>query len=275
VFGQPAAVVDETWPYHPVGGAYGTSKALMERWCLHRAQGSGTRVVVLCPSCVYGPAGEAYTRLPVRLFRDGGLCWIDEGRGAANYTYVENLVDAMLAGATCAEAHGRRFIVNDGTCTWRHFLGELLGAGAEQMSSYSARELRQLHRRRHRPNLADIARIALSEQRVRTALRESRVGEAVLWGAEHATPGVMARMRRGWRSTPTRTPSPSPVSTHRAPRASDHVSRGLPPVWLPDLFGSATTVFRSDVARGVLGWTPRVGLEDGMRSTRAWLAANG
>src|SRR5262249_31586031 len=55
VFGRPEtdALVDETWPYAPVGGEYGASKAAMERWCLARARSSGrTRVVVLNPSCV-------------------------------------------------------------------------------------------------------------------------------------------------------------------------------------------------------------------------------
>ncbi|MBV9597685.1 MAG: NAD-dependent epimerase/dehydratase family protein, partial [Chloroflexi bacterium] len=145
VYGQPAAEVDESWPYHPVGGVYGTSKALMERWCLRRAQSSGpTRVVVLSPSCVYGPAGDAYTALPVRLAREGGFCWIDDGRGAANYTYVDNLVDAMLIAAISSVAHGRRFIINDGTSTWREFLGQLLGRQAENLPSYTRRQLREL-----------------------------------------------------------------------------------------------------------------------------------
>jgi nucleoside-diphosphate-sugar epimerase/predicted dehydrogenase len=271
VFGQPAAEVDESWTYHPVGGVYGTSKALMERWCLHRAQGSPrTRIVVLCPSCVYGPGGDAYTALPVRLARSGGLCWIDDGRGAANYTYVENLVDAMLLATSSTVAHGRRFIVNDGTTTWRVFLSNLLGSQADALHSYTRHQLSELHRRRHRPNLADVARIAMSDQRVRTALRDSRLGESALWVAEHATPGVMARMRRGWNPS-------NPVGARAAEKSvstttAEHAA-SLPPVWLADLYGPAETVFRSDTARRELGWAPRFSLEDGMRATRAWVDA--
>jgi nucleoside-diphosphate-sugar epimerase len=268
VYGQPAAQVDESWPYHPIGGVYGTSKALMERWCLHRAQGSGqTRIVVLTPSCVYGPDGDAYTALPVRLATEGSFCWISDGRGAANYTYVDNLVDAMLLAATKLEAHGRRFIVNDGTTTWRSFLGLLLGDTANTLPTYTTRELRELHRRRHRPTLVDVARIAMSDQSVRTALRETRVGEAMLWGAEHATPGVMARMRRGWHATAPAPRSRPEPEEHHAPATETN----LPPVWLADLYGPAQSVFRSDVARDVLGWAPRVSLEQGMHATRAWV----
>jgi predicted dehydrogenase/nucleoside-diphosphate-sugar epimerase len=271
VFGQPAAEVDETWGYHPVGGVYGDSKALMERWCLRRAQGSSrTRVVVLCPSCVYGPGGDTYSALPVRLARESGFCWIHQGRGAANYTYVDNLVDAMLLGATCNSAHARRFIVNDGTTTWRRFLTQLLGSQADGLPSFSRHQLRELHRRRPRPNLVDVARIAMSDQSVRTALRETRLGEVALWSAEHATPGVMARMRRGWRSANHQHDVPP------APRSNQVAmpARPLPPAWLADVFGPAETVFRSDTARLVLGWEPRVTLDEGMRSTRAWADAN-
>jgi nucleoside-diphosphate-sugar epimerase len=270
VFGQPAAEVDEAWPYHPIGGVYGTSKALTERWCLHRAQAAGhTRIVVLNASCVYGPGGDAYTALPARLATEGSLCWISNGRGTANYLYVDNLIDAMLLAVTNREAHGRRFIVNDGTTTWRSFLGLLLGYTAEQLPTYSAKELRELHRHRHRPNLVDVARIAMADQSVRTALRETRVGEAMLWGAEHATPGVMARMRRGWHGS---APAPS------RPKAQEHHAQAtqtnLPPVWLADLYGPAQTVFRPDAAREVLGWAPRVSLEQGMHATRAWVDEN-
>src|SRR5262249_49342385 len=70
VFGRPAGIVDETKPYQPDGGEYGASKAEMERWCLARARSSGlTRLVVLNPSCVYGPWGGAYSELPASLAR--------------------------------------------------------------------------------------------------------------------------------------------------------------------------------------------------------------
>jgi nucleoside-diphosphate-sugar epimerase/predicted dehydrogenase len=273
VFGQPDARVDEAWPYRPVGGVYGTSKALMERWCLKRAQSSGrTRIVVLIPSCVYGAGGDAYAALPARLAREGGFCWISDGRGTANYTYVENLVDAMLLGATSAEAHGRRFIINDGTVTWRRFLGELLGASSERMPSYAPRQLHELHEHRRRPTLVDVARVAMADAGVRATLRETRLGEAALWSAEHATPRVMARMRMGWHGQSERTEPP--VAYRGGPAGAAARGGGLPPAWLADLYGPAQTVFRSETARLVLGWAPRVSLEDGLTATRAWVEAN-
>jgi nucleoside-diphosphate-sugar epimerase len=212
----------------------------------------------------------------VRLANDAGFCWIDDGRGAANYTYVENLVDAMLLGATSAQARGRRFIINDGTSTWRSFLGQLLADKAGSVPSYTRAQLRDLHRHRHRPNLVDVARIAMADQSVRTALRETRLGEAALWGAEHATPGVMARMRRGWHADPRRHARvvEPPDAAARQGGPPEGPPEGLPPLWLSDLFGPAPTIFRADVARQVLGWAPKVDLDEGMRASRAWVAAN-
>jgi hypothetical protein len=132
-----------------------------------------------------------------------------------------------------------------------------------------------MHRHRHRPNLVDVARIAMSDQSVRTALRETRLGEAALWGAEHATPGVMARMRRGWHAPRPGTPAADPIGAARPPDPiGAPPAAALPPIWLPDLFGPADTVFRSDTARNVLGWLPSISLDEGMRLTRAWLEAN-
>src|ERR1022692_4858293 len=97
VFGHPNGGTDESAAYRPSYGDYGRSKMRMEQWCVERSRTSGrTRIVVLNPSCVYGPAGPTYTELPATLAREGHFCWIDAGSGNANYVYVDNLVDAIL-----------------------------------------------------------------------------------------------------------------------------------------------------------------------------------
>jgi nucleoside-diphosphate-sugar epimerase/predicted dehydrogenase len=259
VFGRQDGRVDESCPYVPVGGAYGRTKTLMEQWCLGRAASSpDTRIVVLNPGCVYGPRGSTYSEMPARLAREGAFCWIDDGRGIANYTYVDNLVDAMLAAATCVEAHGRRFIVCDGATTWRTFFEGLLGPGAAELPSYTRHELQELHRRRPRPALRDIARLIVSDPDVRSVIRESRTGELALRAVDRVAPRVLAPLRAKPARQQLRTePTPS--------------NRPLPPDWLWGLFGPESTLFVADRAREVLGWTPRVSLEDGMQRTRIWL----
>ena len=135
-FPETGTSVDETFPYSPYGGEYGQSKAAMERWCLKRAETSGsTRIVVLNPTSVFGPGGGAFTTLPVRLAQGGQFCWIEGGRGVCNYTYVANVVDAILAAASVRAAHGRRFIINDGHMSWKAFLSPLVEPVTDRKST--------------------------------------------------------------------------------------------------------------------------------------------
>jgi nucleoside-diphosphate-sugar epimerase len=259
VFGHPTAYVDETWPYGPVGGVYGTSKAAMERWCLKRAESSpSTRIVVLNPSCVYGPGGTTYSEMPVLMARERTFCLIDAGRGAANYTYVDNLIDAMLLAATSRQAHGQRFIVNDGCTTWRTFFEHLIGEEADRLPSYTRPQLQALHHNRQRPGLLDVVRIALNNQQLRSALRQTLLGEVTLSTLDRVAPRALDRMRRR-----------RPAAFVRPPAST--IGSPVPPVWLAELFGPARTTFASDRARRVLGWTPRVPLDAGMTATRTWV----
>jgi predicted dehydrogenase/nucleoside-diphosphate-sugar epimerase len=256
VFGFPGAdaPVDETAPYRPWGGVYARSKAEMERWCLGRAPGAGaTRIVVLNPSCVYGPGGGAYTTLPVELARDGAFAWIDGGAGVCNYNYVGNLVDAMLLAAEVPEAHGQRFIVSDGAVTWREFLGPLLGAPAESFPSYAASELEALNRRLQRFEPAALARAIIAAPEVRGAARKSG-----LIRAASRLLGVTDR------------PAPAPAAA--APCAKP--VRAPPPAWLAQLYGPARTRFSAAKAEAVLGWRPKLELAQAQRLTRAWLDEN-
>jgi nucleoside-diphosphate-sugar epimerase/predicted dehydrogenase len=263
VFGRPSGDVDERFPYRPVGGSYGATKAEMERWCLDRASSSGhTRIVVLCPSCVYGPRGDTYTTLPTQLARAGSWCWIEHGRGAANHVYVQNLIDAMLVAARLPVAHGQRFIINDGTVTWRAFLGALLATTTtDAWPSYTERGLHDLHARRPRPSLVDVVRLAASDARLRATFRRTRFGDFCVRAVNRASPGLLARIPRGDTGEPTR----PPILRDRP------VEAPLPPEWLADLFGAADTSFSANKAHDTLGWYPRFSLDEGVAATREWL----
>jgi len=83
VFGNhdKKCLINETFPYSPKGGEYGQSKAKMEKWCLKKARFSKkTRIVILTPTCVYGPGGKAYSEMPIKMAKEGRFCWIDEGK---------------------------------------------------------------------------------------------------------------------------------------------------------------------------------------------------
>ncbi len=267
VFGQPNAEVDETWPLRPTGGVYGLSKAIMERVCFGLSSTfQTTRIVVLCPSCVYGPGGPTYIELPARLAREGSMCLIENGQGTANYTYVENLIDAMLLAAVSPAAHAQRFIVNDGWTTWHAYLGALLGPRVNELPSYTRQELENLHRRRARPSALDVGRRIVSDQQIRSLAKQTLVGELALGAAARVAPTFLERLRQ----IPAQ-----PATSVRYASTGSGMDRPLPPVWLADLFGPARTTFVAERAQNILGWTPRVSLEAGMQASRAWLQDTG
>lgn len=253
VFGYPPnAVVDESWPYRPVMGEYGRSKVLMERWCLCRAsRRTKTRVVILNPSCVYGPGGKTYTLMPLEMAQAGTFCWIEQGRGTANVTFIDNLVDAMLCAARCPNAHGQRFIINDTTTTWESFLTTLLGLQTDDLPSYTRRQLLKLNQQHGSTSLREAARYVINEPGVRAILGRTRMVQTI-------KPFLTPWLQQFQCETPQRGDS-----------------QPVPPPWLADLFGPTTTVFSSQKAQRILGWTPRVPLAEGLARTVAWLQDSG
>jgi nucleoside-diphosphate-sugar epimerase len=254
VFGDAEGVVDESRPYKPKGGRYGTEKAQMERWCLRRsASSSPTRIVILNPSCVFGPGGSTYSEMPHRMAKSGSFCWIEQGRGIANFCFVDNLVDGVLLAAGTVEAHGQRFIINDGTCTWREFLAPLVGGDLELWRSLTARELADLNRAA-RPRWRDALRAIAADRRVREVLKTRMPTSAIIALARHLYPAIFVNS--------------NPVTTQPNVSTPDH---SLPPIWLSDLFGPAQTRFSAARARSALGWSPLVKLADAQDITKRWL----
>lgn len=262
VFGFPddKTTVDESFPYRPYGGEYTRSEAKMERWVLERAKSSlPTRVVVLNPTCVYGPGGGAYTCLPVDLSRKGQFCWIENGTGLANYTYVGNVVDAIMAAVDLPSAHRHRVIINDGAVTWREFISPLVEAVAGDIPSYSPRELARLPRFGGPFKLRDLMRAAASAAEVRNVAKRS--------------PRIRAAFALANRLWP-RPPMGSSVN-FLEDEGRPFAPRGDPPEWLGDLYGTARVKFSSAKAQNCLNWSPRIDLAAGQALTIAWLVENG
>ncbi len=262
VFGFPKTegLVDESFPYSPYGGEYGTSKAAMERWCLERAKTSGkTRIVVLNPTCVFGPEGGAYTVLPADLAMMGQFCWIEGGSGLANYTYVGNVVDALLAAATTPAAHGERFIINDGTSTWRAFIGPMVEPTGVVIPSYTQAEMAVLPRYGGPFRLKDLASAIIGTPAIRQVIKRSALGRMFF--------------ERFSRSAAAKGQGEHVFSFRQL--AVEAETPVFPPVWLAGLFGPEKAAFSSAKAQRILGWTPRVGLDEATGITVDWLIESG
>jgi predicted dehydrogenase/nucleoside-diphosphate-sugar epimerase len=259
VFGLPddGPPIDESFPYRPYGGKYGRSKAAMERWCLERAKTSlPTRVVILNPTCVFGPGGGAYTSLPVDLAREGRFCWIDEGRGLCNYNYVENLIDAIVAAARVPEAHGSRLIINDGAVSWREFLGPLVAPVMPNVPSLSPSALAQMSRNKSRFRISDLFAAAIASPEIREIARRSSLARKAAASLQHFK---LARPANS-----------STVNGHQRETAEL-----TPPEWLASLYSPARPRFSAQKAEQVLGWKPRVTLAEAQSTTLQWLIEDG
>ena len=263
VFGHPEtdALVDEFWPYAPAYGSYGQTKATMERWCLDPSTNLGTtRLVVLNPSCVYGPRGKTYTRMPADFAKEGKFAWVAGGQGIANYTYVENLVDAMLLVATTPEAHQQRYLVNDGSCPWLELLTPLLGDLAARVPDLSLEALRNGETVSVVPStLRQVAGHLAGDVKFLELLNRHPVLGPLKQQLLNRFRGRMERLRTE--------PAPLPA----APAAA---APPVPPEWLAELFGPTRTRFSSAKLQQ-LGWRPRVSLAAGQQRSIAWLKLAG
>ena len=255
-FPQSGAPVDELSPYRPYGGEYGRSKAAMERWCLERARSSlPTRIVVLNPTCVFGPGGVAYTSLPVELVRQGMFCWINDGTGLCNYNYVENLVDAIVAATRVTRAHGNRFIINDGAVTWREFFEPLIRpfvGGA--IPSFTPAQLKKLPRFGEPFKISDLVLAAISAPAVRDAAKRSKAIRNV------------AALTRSMRAT-----APQSSASDAEGASAGELEKRFPPDWLATLYAPATNLFIAKKANDVLDWKPKIDLADALQKSVEWL----
>jgi predicted dehydrogenase/nucleoside-diphosphate-sugar epimerase len=243
---------------------YERTKLQAEQWALGRARGSArTRISVINPACVYGPGGKTFTELPARLLHDGAFCWIEEGRGIVNYVYVRNLADAIACAAATPAAHGERFIVSDGTSTWRTFFTAMFGDAVDGVGSLTAAELDALWQT-EQPTLRDLGRAIVRDPEVRRILRENARFERLKRGAARLFPSRFQHLQ-----------SMGQGPAGRRSQAAAATSRQRPPSYLPLLYGTTTTRISADKARRVLGWSPSADLTRGMTETRAWLAALG
>jgi hypothetical protein len=166
------------------------------------------------------------------------------------------VVDALILAASCTGAHGERFLINDGACTFREFLAPLLGDLVDEMPSFSHEELRRLEAA-SRPTFSDLARV-LANDEVMRVLNGLPVLGTLKRFIEHRFARQYAKVQNARRAMLVAASPP-------------HQLVWRPPSWLAEIFGPFQTKYSSDKARQILGWTPRVSLEEGQRASVGWL----
>lgn len=114
-----ALEVNESSPIEASRDVYIEGKIEAEKlvWKYHREH--GLPVVVFRPPLIYGPYGFYWTTRIVQEIHSGAVL-VDDGKGAANLIYVDNLIDAVFLAMEKDAGEGEAFIVvDDDRLTWR------------------------------------------------------------------------------------------------------------------------------------------------------------
>ena len=228
---------DEQDGFRPIGMAYGDSKIMAEEavWRFFREQ--KLPVVVLRPTFVWGPRSPFFTIEPVTKMKFGQWFLVDGGQGTCHAVYIDNLVDAILLAGCKDEAVGQAFFITDGQpCTWAEFFGYYARMlGIDTLPTVSSNSL------------------TVRAMRVLVQLMDS----------------LLAKLSH----TPTQQPGRTLV---RGTRFGIRLVRRLFDRHVPfDSWDMAKYARRGGLnttkAHALLGYKPRISLEEGMRETEIWL----
>jgi nucleoside-diphosphate-sugar epimerase len=239
VYGKSPGVIDETHPRHSRGNRYAQQKIAAEQVAEEYIE-QGVPVVMLRPSIIYGPFGEAWTVSFAKRLVSGK--WGTMGRraeGKCNLVYVTDVVQAIYRALHAEDIEGEAFNIN--------------GADVITWNEYFTRFNAALGRQPLRPvNTLPIALKAQLLSPVRSAARYAlaRFGRAVL--RLHAKSSSAAKYMKATESLLKLTPTSEQLK----------------------LYG-VDAEYVIEKAKTKLGYTPRVETAQGLDFCVAWLRQHG
>jgi len=210
VYGEPppAESAREDAAARPAAGTYGAIK-LRQDDMVEAAAHAGLPCVTLCPPNITG-AGSYALMMLVDSIRAGKIVLVEEGKLAANWVDVRNLVHAIELGFSCSPADGRRiFVTDDVDTTWKDTV-EALAPLAEcdlPLPSLSKEEARRLIPKEERQRLNPLNSMKhLISGDVRAAMRRDPIFAKVdraLRGSVSIVPTSVEDRLRLWIAGPT------------------------------------------------------------------------
>ncbi|MFC1605447.1 NAD-dependent epimerase/dehydratase family protein [Pseudomonadota bacterium] len=276
--GNPNAngVIDDDSPPNESELVYAKAKLEMERRCREFAANSRVEVVILRPTCVFGPFGRDFGSAHLDRQAKGEFFLTDSGRGLANLVYVDNLVEAAILASKAECPSGSTMIINEEEwpMTWADFFApQMKRAFGDDtvildLPTSALVELGTEHRRNH-------AFPAVFRQAIR-----SHAPSAEWVSRNQLFRGWKAA--RNWRRRRVAASEQLAQSSRRGTvdqaaklrmllECSLKQSRSFPcgPFFLS--FYTTQAIFRSDRARSYLGWRPRIDRQTAMNETLGWV----
>jgi nucleoside-diphosphate-sugar epimerase len=124
IYGYPQVPCSEEQPFVDAGLPYNSTKGRGEQavWNAYREQ--GLPIAIVRPATIFGPRGKDFTLEVATMLRQRMMITIDGGSAPGGFTYVDNVVEAMLSAGSSSKALGQAYNVSDGTgATWSTYLG--------------------------------------------------------------------------------------------------------------------------------------------------------
>ena len=126
VYGYPIDPCDESHPLTDVGLPYNRTKCQGEEAVWRASRDRGLPVTVVRPATIYGPRSKDFALEIANLIRQGWMLVIDGGRAPGGFSYVDNVVDALIRAALAPQALARAYNLCDASgTTWRQYVDAL------------------------------------------------------------------------------------------------------------------------------------------------------
>lgn len=114
--------ITEDSPRRKTGVLYADTKLEAEEIVLHAHRRQGLAGAVIQPTVVYGPFGGWWTAGQIDRLRRGRFALADDGAGACNAVYVDDVVQAAFLAAVADDAVGQTFLVSGlEPVTWKEY----------------------------------------------------------------------------------------------------------------------------------------------------------
>ena len=123
---------------------YAKTKELAEKYLLKKYELENFPSVVIRPGNVFGPGAKTWVLRPYDSILKNRISLIDNGVGIFHHTYIDNLVDALIAAINKPQVTGEVIDVTDGdaSITWKTYFNDLAKiAGKKQIKKNMSKKM--------------------------------------------------------------------------------------------------------------------------------------
>lgn len=128
--------------------SYSHDKAEAEKLIRKYQEQTSLDITVLRPCIVYGPNSRYWTQDAIESILTGTMFLLDDGNGACDTIYIDDIVEAMLLCMSNDNAKNKSFNISDkNNTTWKDFIStycELIGYPKENVHKIYSHDVRQV-----------------------------------------------------------------------------------------------------------------------------------